>query len=133
MVRFQADADLNQIIVSALLRRNSAVDFRTAANPSLKGLSDLDVLALAAAETRVLVTHDSKTMPRHCPGRRRCRSSSSTSISPADAAGDAVAMLASESRANHRRAWRLPDGVVAQIPGWVGMIGRRSSPSSGRP
>jgi hypothetical protein len=51
---------------------------------------------------------------------------------PADAAGDAVAMLAGESRAKHRRAWRLPDGVVAQIPEWVEMIGRCSSPSSGR-
>lgn len=51
---------------------------------------------------------------------------------PADAAGDAVARLASESRAKHRRAWRLPDSVVAQMPEWVEMIGRCSSPSPGR-
>ena len=31
VVRFQADADLNQIIVAALVRSNPAVDFRTAA------------------------------------------------------------------------------------------------------
>jgi hypothetical protein len=31
----------------------------------LAHLEDLDVLALAAREGRVLVTHDSKTMPRH--------------------------------------------------------------------
>jgi hypothetical protein len=37
MVRFQADADLNQIIVAALVRSNPAVDFRTAAVSSLKG------------------------------------------------------------------------------------------------
>lgn len=30
MVRFQADADLNQVIVSALIRRVPRVDFRTA-------------------------------------------------------------------------------------------------------
>jgi hypothetical protein len=30
MVRFQADADLNQIIVAALVRKNPLVDFRTA-------------------------------------------------------------------------------------------------------
>jgi Domain of unknown function (DUF5615) len=65
MVRFQADADLNQIIVTALVRSNPAVDFRTAAVSSLKGLNDLDVLALAAAEKRVLVAHDAKTMPWH--------------------------------------------------------------------
>ena len=28
-IRFQADADLNQIIVSAVLRRVPAIDFRT--------------------------------------------------------------------------------------------------------
>ena len=64
MVRFQADADLNQIIVAALLRKNPIVDFRAAAVASLKGLSDGEVLALAAQERRILVTHDAKTMPR---------------------------------------------------------------------
>ena len=65
MVRFQADADLNQVIVAALVRKSPAVDFRAAAVSSLEGLSDTQVLALAAAEKRVLVTHDAKTMPRH--------------------------------------------------------------------
>ncbi len=65
MVRFQADADLNQVIVSALIRRDARVDFRTAADASLDGMDDLAVLALAARDERVLVTHDSKTMPRH--------------------------------------------------------------------
>jgi Domain of unknown function (DUF5615) len=64
MVRFQADADLNQTIVAALVRKNPATDFRSAAVSSLKGLSDAQVLALAAAEKRILVTHDAKTMPR---------------------------------------------------------------------
>jgi hypothetical protein len=65
MVRFQADADLNQIIVAAVVRKDPAVDFRTATVAALEGMSDLQVLALAAAEGRVLVTHDAKTMPRH--------------------------------------------------------------------
>jgi len=65
MVRFQADADLNQIIVAALVRRAPGVDFRTAEVAHLKGLDDPDVLALAASEGRVLVTHDSRTMPGH--------------------------------------------------------------------
>jgi Domain of unknown function (DUF5615) len=51
--------------VAALVRRNPAVDFRTATVASLKGLSDAEVLALAAAAKRILVTHDAKTMPRH--------------------------------------------------------------------
>jgi predicted nuclease of predicted toxin-antitoxin system len=64
-VRFQADADLNRIIVSAVTRREPAVDFRTAAAASLAGAADEEVLAIAARDGRVLVTHDNATMPRH--------------------------------------------------------------------
>lgn len=64
-IRFQADADLNQIIVSAVLRRVPAIDFRTATTGGLAGLQDHEVLALAARDSRILVTHDQSTMPRH--------------------------------------------------------------------
>lgn len=63
--RFQADADLNQNIVLAALRQEPGIDFRTAVDARLAGLPDRDVLALAAAAGRLLVTHDLKTMPRH--------------------------------------------------------------------
>jgi hypothetical protein len=64
-IRFQADADLNQVIVSAVIRRVPAIDFRTATSAGLAGLKDDDVLAVAARDGRVLVTHDQATMPRH--------------------------------------------------------------------
>lgn len=64
-IRFQADADLNQIIVSAVLRRVPAITFRTATTGGLAGLKDHEVLALAARDGRILVTHDQSTMPRH--------------------------------------------------------------------
>ena len=64
-VRFQADADLSQIIVAAVLRRAPEVDFRTAHAGDLGGLNDLEVLEVAAREGRILVTHDSRTMPNH--------------------------------------------------------------------
>jgi hypothetical protein len=64
-VRFQADADLSQIIVAAVLRRSPEIDFRTAHGGGVHGLNDLDVLGVAATEGRVLVTHDSRTMPHH--------------------------------------------------------------------
>jgi hypothetical protein len=64
-IRFQADADLNQIIVSAVLRRVPAIDFRTATAAGLGALSDQEVLARAARDDRILVTHDQTTMPRH--------------------------------------------------------------------
>jgi hypothetical protein len=67
-VRFQADADLNEDIVTGVLRREPQVDFRTATAAGLGPLSDLEVLTLAAREGRVLVSHDRRTMPRAFAG-----------------------------------------------------------------
>lgn len=64
-VRFQADADLNLIILLAVIRREPAVDFQTAAAAGLAHRQDPDVLAMAANDGRLLVTHDQKTMPDH--------------------------------------------------------------------
>jgi hypothetical protein len=64
-VRFQADANLNQIILLAARRREPALDFQTALQADLSGVNDPEVLARAAREGRILVTHDRKTMPRH--------------------------------------------------------------------
>ena len=62
-VRYQADADLNQAIVTGLLRRESTIDFQTAFAAGLEGVKDLEVLAIAAEQRRVLVSHDRRTMP----------------------------------------------------------------------
>jgi uncharacterized protein with PIN domain len=63
-VRFQADADLNQILLKATLRREPGIDFRTAHAAGLAALDDGQVLAIAATDGRILVTHDRKTMPK---------------------------------------------------------------------
>lgn len=62
-IRFQADADLNEDIVSGVRRREPSIDFQTASEAGLKGLHDAIVLELAAREGRILVSHD----------RRQCR------------------------------------------------------------
>ncbi len=62
-VRYQADADLNQAIVTGVLRRESSIDFQTAFAAKLDGVRDADVLAIAAQQGRILVSHDRKTMP----------------------------------------------------------------------
>jgi trans-aconitate methyltransferase len=64
IVRFQADADLDIAIVEATRRRVPDVDFQTAQAAGLRGRHDLEVLAIAAAQGRVLVTHDTRTMPQ---------------------------------------------------------------------
>jgi predicted nuclease of predicted toxin-antitoxin system len=64
-VRFQADNDLDQRIVVATLRLDPAIDFRTAPAAGLHNVPDEQVLAYAAREGRVLVSHDRRTMPEH--------------------------------------------------------------------
>ncbi len=64
-IKFQADADLNQIILLAVVRREPVIDFQTAEAVGLAHRNDREVLAIAAREGRVLVTHDHRTMPRH--------------------------------------------------------------------
>jgi predicted nuclease of predicted toxin-antitoxin system len=62
-VRYQADADLNQAIVTGVLRREPTIDFKTSFAAGLEGVKDPEVLAIAAQQGRILVSHDRKTMP----------------------------------------------------------------------
>jgi hypothetical protein len=64
-VRYQADYDLNQEIVRILHHREPMIDFQTAHKAGLEGVDDDIVLAIAAKEGRVPVSHDRKTMPLH--------------------------------------------------------------------
>lgn len=79
-IKFQADADLNQDIVRGVLRREPGIDFRTAASAGLSNLSDVQVLALAAREGRILVSHDRKTLPHAFADLLRTASSSGVVI-----------------------------------------------------
>ena len=62
-VRFQADADLKKAIVTGIIRKEPNIDFCLANVAGLEGKSDQEVLAIAAQDGRVLITHDRKTMP----------------------------------------------------------------------
>jgi hypothetical protein len=64
-IRFQADADLKHAIVAGTLRRTASVDFRRAEAVPLEGLDDSMVLAAAAEDGRILVSHDVNTMEWH--------------------------------------------------------------------
>ena len=75
-VRFLADADLNKAIVSGVLRREPSIDFLTAQAAGLRKMKDLEVLALAAGQQRVLVSHDFGTMPLHFRAFRSAGNSS---------------------------------------------------------
>lgn len=65
-IRFQADNDFNEHILHAVKRVNPQIDFQTAPEGGLHlGVPDDKVLEFAAAEGRILVSHDFKTMPDH--------------------------------------------------------------------
>jgi hypothetical protein len=65
MIRFLADASLHDAIVTGCLRREPAIDFLSAHEARLEGISDSEVLAFATRQDRILVTSDLRTMPRH--------------------------------------------------------------------
>lgn len=62
-VRFQADADFNEVILRAVQRHEPEIDFQSAPAAELPGRPDPEVLAITAAAGRVLVSHDRKSMP----------------------------------------------------------------------
>jgi predicted nuclease of predicted toxin-antitoxin system len=64
-IKYQADADLNEMIIKAIKRQAPMIDFQTAHAAGLEGGGDKEVLRIAAREGRILVTHDRKTMPYH--------------------------------------------------------------------
>jgi predicted nuclease of predicted toxin-antitoxin system len=51
--------------VLGLLRREPTIDFQTASQGDVIGRPDREVLAIAARENRILISHDHGTMPAH--------------------------------------------------------------------
>jgi predicted nuclease of predicted toxin-antitoxin system len=63
--RFLADNDLNDHIVTGLLRREPAIEFKRAREVGLQNRPDPEVLEYAAAHGLIVVSHDVNTMPSH--------------------------------------------------------------------
>ena len=64
-LRFLPDENLDQYIVAGLLRRELSIDFELPQSFLADGTGDPAVPGIAASLGRVLVTHDSRTMPFH--------------------------------------------------------------------
>lgn len=69
MLRLLIDQDLKQHILRGLRRRVPALDAVPAHEVGLSAAPDPELLAWAAAEGRVVVTHDRQTMPGHAADR----------------------------------------------------------------
>lgn len=62
MLRLLFDENFNQRILRGLRQRLPAADLLTVQQVGLAGMPDPDLLAWAAAEQRILATHDLQTM-----------------------------------------------------------------------
>ncbi|HUE96808.1 MAG TPA: DUF5615 family PIN-like protein [Longimicrobiaceae bacterium] len=62
MFKLAADENFKEQIVNGLRRRLRDLDITTAQEAGLRGSSDPEILERAAAEGRVLLTHDTRTM-----------------------------------------------------------------------
>jgi hypothetical protein len=69
MVRLLADENFNGDIVRGLLLRRPDLDIVRVQDVGLSGADDPAVLAWAANEGRILLTHDKATMPDHAYAR----------------------------------------------------------------
>ena len=65
-IKFQAGNDFDARIIRALKKLNPAIDFQTAPAVGFHlGTPDDQVLAVAADQGRILVSHDLQTIPHH--------------------------------------------------------------------
>jgi predicted nuclease of predicted toxin-antitoxin system len=62
VIKLATDEDFNNRILRGLLRRNSRLDIRRKQDTELEYADDPQVLAWAASEGRVLLTHDASTL-----------------------------------------------------------------------
>jgi hypothetical protein len=63
MLRFLADENFDGRITAGLIRREPTLDLVRVQDVGLSGRDDASILAWAAGEERLLLTHDRKTVP----------------------------------------------------------------------
>jgi predicted nuclease of predicted toxin-antitoxin system len=71
MFRLLADENFNQKIVDGILKRVPVLDIVRAQDVGLSQASDFDVLEWAASNDRIVITHDSATLPPEAHERVR--------------------------------------------------------------
>lgn len=64
MIALAVDENFDHHVLRALARRVPELDFRTVQSAGIQGCDDAAVLAWAAREGRVLLTHDVRTVTR---------------------------------------------------------------------
>jgi predicted nuclease of predicted toxin-antitoxin system len=93
-IRFQADADLDPDVGRGFIRRETRIEWRPAEGFIPDATPDSEVLRLAAAAGRVLVSRDVRTIPRHFAAFISTQRSPGVILIPAGTSvGDAIEKL----------------------------------------
>ena len=71
MLPFLADENFSGRVIRGVVQRNPAVDIARVQDVGLSGADDPTILTWAAAEGRLLLTHDAHTMTRYAYDRVR--------------------------------------------------------------
>jgi predicted nuclease of predicted toxin-antitoxin system len=69
VIRLLADENVNGHVLNGLAEREPSLDLITVKEAGLAGLSDPEILEWAAAHSRVLLTHDQRTIPNFAYAR----------------------------------------------------------------
>jgi Domain of unknown function (DUF5615) len=71
MLKYAVDEDFNHEIVRGLMLKDPSLDILTVQDVDLLEVHDREILAWAAQEGRILLTHDVRTMPSYAAERLR--------------------------------------------------------------
>lgn len=122
-IRFQADNDLKFAIVKAVRQQEPAIDFASAQQAGLDGLSDPEVLELAAAEGRVLISHDRRTLLKHFRNHLAAGKTSSGLLvvsqgAPVGVVAEAIVILWAAAKSKDLNKSGVPSALVdpSQLP-----------------
>lgn len=105
--RFLADHDLNEHIVTGVLRHEPTLEWVRARDVGMSDRSDAEVLAYAAAHEYIVVSHDVNTMPSAAYERMRSgqKMSGLLMVKQSDPVGPIIACLVLIWSASEAEEW----------------------------
>lgn len=115
MFRLLIDENLDHRILRGLRLRLPDLDFVIVQNTDLKGAKDPALLAWAAEQNRILVTHDLKTIPKHAYERVEMGAFMPGVIAVPDtlALGRAIAELVTNVESSGQHEW---ENLIIYLP-----------------
>ena len=115
MLRLAIDENFDQRILRGLRLRYPTLDFVVVQDTVLQGAKDPQLLAWAAEQQRILVTHDLKTIPKHAYERVEAGVSMPGVIAVPDslAIGQAIEELVTLIDCSEQQEW---ENLVIYLP-----------------